>query len=109
MNATNAELDFSRPATSFERRRAAFDAFHHRNPHVYAELVRRARAVKANGARRLGMRMLVEVLRWDMMFKTVRLEGEPKINDWFCPFYVDLIEQQEADLRSLFERRRGDS
>jgi hypothetical protein len=82
-----------------------FLAFHHANPCVYRELVRRARWAAQHGARKLGIRMLWEVLRWDVTFHTVRLEGEPKLNDHWPPFYARLIQAQEPDLRGLFETR----
>lgn len=86
-------------------REEMFLAFHRDNPCVYRELVRRARWAAQRGAKRLGIRMLWEVLRWDVTFQTVRLEGEPKLNDHWPPFYARLIQAQEPDLAGLFETR----
>ena len=102
---------FERPSIDPPRattRYARFLEFHAANPHVYAELVRRARAAKARGASKLGMRMLYESLRWDLLISTVRLPCEPKLNDWFAPMYSRLVMRREPDLAGLFETR-GDA
>lgn len=96
---------FSPPPTREQLRAERFMEFHRANPAVYAELVRRARWARTRGARKLGMRMLYENLRWDVMVQTVRLPGEPKLNDWWAPFYSRLIQAQEADLEGFFEIR----
>ena len=97
-----------REMTRDETRAERFAEFHAQNPAIYLELVRRARWAKTRGAKRLGMRMLYECLRWDVTVQTVRLPGEPKLNDWWAPYYSRLIQAQEPDLRGFFETR-GDA
>jgi hypothetical protein len=86
-----------------------FDDFHRRNPQVYRELVRLAREAKARGANKLGMRCFWEVCRWQMSLRVNRDEDEPKLNNNFAPFYSRLIQDQEADLRGMFEVREREA
>jgi hypothetical protein len=82
-----------------------FDTFHADNPEIYTELVDMARQAKALGKTKLGIRMLMETLRWNWTLQTVG-DSEYKLNDHFCPFYSRLIMALEPDLRGIFETRR---
>lgn len=85
-----------------------FVAFHDANPRVYAELVDLCREfARATGRRKFGVRQPWERLRWNIAVRTTRPEGEPKLNDWYLPYYARLIDRQETDLAGLFEFRRA--
>jgi hypothetical protein len=85
-----------------------FEEFLAANPHVYTELVRLAREAKARGAKKIGMRMCWEVLRWQLSFRTERPAGEFKLNDHLAPKFARLIMAREPDLDGVFELRGGD-
>ena len=95
-----------RQASFFERSSyERFRKFHDANPHVYVHLVRMARQAQAAGASKLGVRMLWEVLRWKVLIRTVRVEGDFKLNDHYPPHFARMIMAQEPDLADIFETR----
>lgn len=78
--------------------------FHAANPHVYDNLVRLARAWSARrNARKVGMKMLFEVLRWEVAMKTTG--DDFKLNNNYTSYYARLIMEQEPDLVGIFETR----
>lgn len=86
----------------------AFETFHAANPHVYADLVRMARKAHAEGATKLAIGMLWEVLRWErkLYLKTDDpSQAEYRLNDHYRSRYARLIMEQEADLVGIFEVR----
>lgn len=83
-----------------------FQEFHERNPWVYDRLVALARQLVSNGATRLGIGMLWEVLRWQYLLSTTDPNSDFKLNDHYRSRYVRLIRQQEADLAARFELRK---
>jgi len=105
-----AFLDFAErgdaPAVNGERKLSIeerFRAFHRANPAVYGELVRLARRAKAAGKKRVGMKQLFEIIRWNHEVET---RGEDlKLNNSYSSRYARLIERQEGDLKGLFETR----
>lgn len=81
----------------------AFSRFHTGNPHVYHELVLLARRAKARGAQRIGIGMLVEVVRWR---STLRTGGDDfKLNNNYSALYARLIMDNAPDLAGIFELR----
>ena len=52
-----------------------FWEFHEANPHVYLELVRLARRAKDHGKKRIGVKMIWEVMRWNL---TIETHGDPE-------------------------------
>ena len=82
-----------------------FLRFHADNPHVYDHLVRIIREAQAGGVERLGIGMLWEVLRWKVLLRTVRVEGDFKLNDHYRSRYARMIMQNEPDLADIFETR----
>ena len=87
---------------------AAFWKFHTQNPKVYSTLVRLATQAKERGVKRIGIRMLWEVMRWEMTMGGVRTnEGDVyKLNDHYTSRYVRLISRQHPELGELFETRK---
>lgn len=91
-------------ATTYAERRRAFLRFHEQNPEVFARLVHFAREAKAAGRMRLGMRLLIERVRWEWSIE-IRRTDEFRINDHVAPQYVRLLSETHPDLASLFKRR----
>lgn len=81
-----------------------FEAFHLANPQVYRLLVAHARELAARGRRRIGIKMLWEVLRWRYMLVADDPSGF-KLNNNYTARYARLIAEQEPDLAGLFETR----
>lgn len=82
-----------------------FEAFHADNPWVYSELVKLARRAKQRGAVKVGIGMLAEIVRWRRYMATQDFNSGFKLNNNYRSRYVRLIEEQEPDLRGLFETR----
>jgi hypothetical protein len=85
----------------------AFEAFHSENPEIYDELVALAREAQAEGATRIGIRMLWEVMRWR---RKAYLKADPsqahyRLNDHYHSRYARLIMEREPDLEGIFEAR----
>lgn len=81
-----------------------FWGFHEANPHVYTRLVELARAwVQRRGPRKLGMKMLFEVLRWEVAMRTTG--DDFKLNNNYTSYYARLIMERESDLAGIFETR----
>jgi hypothetical protein len=83
---------------------ARFWAFHNENPQVYAELARLARQAIARGHHRIGIRMLWEVMRWNLTVE-VSAADEFRLNDHYHSRYARLLMAREPDLRGIFELR----
>ena len=81
----------------------AFEKFHDENPHIYEDLVNRTRMLKRMGRRRVGMKMLFEVLRWQHLVRTAA--DDFKLNNDYTSRYARLIMEQEPDLEGMFETR----
>lgn len=81
-----------------------FEEFHHANPHVYQELVQLCREAVGNGKERIGVRMVWEVARWNLIVRT-RQNSDFKLNDHYHSRYARLIMEQEPDLQDIFELR----
>jgi hypothetical protein len=79
-----------------------FQRFHEANPHVYDELRKLAYRARRAGARRIGVKMLFEVLRWR---HTLRTQGDDfKLNNNYHSRYARLL-MQEPGLEDCFETR----
>ncbi|MCL6443143.1 MAG: hypothetical protein K6T83_06765 [Alicyclobacillus sp.] len=81
-----------------------FRQYHEDNPHVYATLVRLAREMKAKGYTHIGIGMIWETMRYQMLLTTHDPEGW-KLNNNYRSRYARLIMQQEPDLDGIFEIR----
>jgi hypothetical protein len=84
-----------------------FVAFHEANPHVYAELVKLARTVKAAGYAHFGIRTIWERLRWMGEFE-VEANSAYKLNDHYTGLYARLISEMEVDLTDFFHTRASE-
>lgn len=92
-------LDLQRREDALDR---AFRAFDEENPHVRHELVRLTRELVAAGARRVGMKMLFEVLRWSHLRTTGR---DFRLNNNYTARYARSIMAQHPDLDGVYETR----
>jgi len=84
---------------------ARFARFHANNPDIYKNLVRlayRFRQSRPNG--KLGIQMLMEVLRWDY-FMVTDGDEEFKLPNEFAAFYSRLMMTQEPKLKDMFRVR----
>ena len=72
------------------------------NPGLYAEIVRRARKVKAAG-NRVGIKAIFESIRWDQNIRTVG--DEWKVNNSFAAPVARIVMEREGDLVGFFETR----
>ena len=84
----------------------AFLRFHEANPWVYEALVRLARDLHRRGRRKIGMKMLFEVLRWQHSISTVDESSDFKLCNNYTSRYARLIMRNEADLVDIFETRK---
>ena len=85
--------------------RQDFETFHATHPEVYRELVTLARQAKARGARKLGVKALFEVVRWNRLMNTTDWAGF-KLNNNLTSYYAREIMENEPDLAGIFETRR---
>jgi len=80
-----------------------FEEFHRENPWVYESMVRLARQAKAAGKTKIGLRLLLEVCRWERILSTT--DEDFKINNNYAPYYARLIMSQCPDLKGMFNVR----
>jgi hypothetical protein len=90
-----------RPITIQER----FEAFHAANPWVYEALVKLALDFVARGHRRIGIGMLVEVVRWQYGRQTSDPTSGFKVNNNYRSRYARMIEARVPELAGMFETR----
>ena len=86
---------------SIDRR---FQEFHVRNPRVYETLVKLAREAKAEGRHRIGIKMLWEVVRWNLS-RDLPYDEPFKLPNDYHSRYARLIMAQEPDLAGIFAVR----
>ena len=86
---------------------AAFEQFHAANPQVYRALRSFAFEARRRGARRIGIRMAWERLRWWSQFEVSRTgpDSEWKLNNNWTRFYARRLMRNEPELAGLFETR----
>lgn len=102
VNITRAvpQIDLFTNETDADR---LFREFDERNPAVYTELVRLARELRTAGHKKIGIQMLIEVIRWKSMLKTAG--DDFKINNNYAGRYARKIMTENNDLDGLFEIR----
>lgn len=80
-----------------------FREFDEKNPHVYRQLVKMTRDLKAQGHKKIGMQMLFEVIRWRSMMKTS--DTDFKMNNNYAGRYARKVMSENSDLDNMFELR----
>ncbi len=83
-----------------------FADFHAANEWIYDFLVALARDYVSRGARRIGMKHLVEVLRWQYGRATSTTGSTFFLDNSLVSRYARAITKQEPDLAGVFELRR---
>lgn len=99
------------PASRFSRGRKRhlreqFARFHADNPQVYETLVRLAREAKGRGLQHIGIGLLWEVMRWEMILATVGDPNGYRLNNNHRSRYARAIMENEPDLSGIFETRK---
>lgn len=87
------------------RLESKFLKFHEENPEIYDELVKLARQAKTVGRKKMGMKAIWEIMRWERMIKTKDASGY-KLNNDYTSRYSRLIMEKEKDLKDFFETRK---
>jgi hypothetical protein len=64
-----------------------------------------ARQARKKGRQRLGIRMLWERMRWEMMIETEDATSDFKLNDHYHSRYARMLMANDPDLKGLFELR----
>jgi hypothetical protein len=80
-----------------------FEEYHQANPQVYRELVQLAMQARRRGRRKIGIKMLFEVVRWNRFLQTA--DDEFKLNNNYHSRYARLLMQREPKLRGIFNLR----
>lgn len=93
------DVDLPRGATLQQR----FEAFHRANPWVFDEVIRLLEEARDDGARRIGVKHVFEVLRWKHRRRT---RGDDwRLNNSFTSRYARLVAAVRPDLAGLLEFR----
>ena len=89
------------PEESLMERR--FREFHRDNPEVYDELMVLVRQAIARGRKKIGIKMLWEVVRWNRFLRTT--DEKYKLNNNYHSRFARLIMEKEPGLQGIFEIR----
>lgn len=81
----------------------AFWSFHRKNPQVYRKIVEMTREAKRRGKRKIGMKMLFEVIRWEHLVHT--RSDDFALNNNYTSRYVRLLSEDHPELANMFEIR----
>lgn len=81
------------------------DLFVECNPDFYARLVNMARALVARGRKRVGMKMILEVCRWDYYMSTDDPTSQFKVNNSYGSRLARRIMDEHPELEGVFETR----
>jgi len=73
---------------------------------VYDEIVKMARELAVRGHRRIGMRMIWEVLRWRHLMGTFDPSSSFRLNDHYPSRYARLVASHHPDLGDRLELRQ---
>jgi len=80
-----------------------FQKFHQSNPQVYREICLLAEQAMGAHRKRISMKMLFEVIRWNHMIRTDAKDF--KLNNNYHSRYTRLIMQDNPELGRMFEIR----
>lgn len=79
-----------------------FLAFHSRNPHVLAEMIKQARAEKAAGRSAYAIEASVCSIRWSSDLDIEHPDDSPKMQNGWAAWYSRLIQMECSDLIGFF-------
>lgn len=94
-------LDFNVALTPAEK----FERFHELNPQVFTALEAMTRQLVNRGRRKIGIKMLFEVLRWNYYMETADPNSDFKINNNYAPYYSRLLIEKHPEWADVFELR----
>ena len=86
--------------------RERFEAFHSANPQVYEILLKMTWDLHRKGKRRVGIKMLWEVVRWQVETGELVTTNQFRLNNVFTSRYARLIAASDPLLAKIFEQRR---
>jgi hypothetical protein len=78
-----------------------FQEFHRDHPEIYRELMQLVRQALLRGQKKIGIKMLWEVMRWNRFLRNEKYE----LNNNFHSRYARLIMQKEPGLAGVFDTR----
>lgn len=81
-----------------------FKAFHAANPRVYQELLKLTKEARAAGRTKVGIKMLWEVVRWNIWLQTS--DAHFKLPNNHHSRYARLIMDENPEFKDFFETRR---
>ena len=84
-----------------------FENFHADNPLVYETLVRLSKEWVSQHGKKLGIRVIWEVARWEIIKQTKN--SDYKLNDHLTGYYARLIMAQEPELANMFVTRASEA
>jgi len=86
---------------------ARFEQFDRLNPQVRSKLTEMARELHSQGHKKIGIKMLFEVLRWHYMQEIgpVQTTEGYTLNNIFTAYYARAIMRSAPDLDGVFETR----
>lgn len=82
-----------------------FQSFHDQNGWVYLALEQMTADLVRRGRRRVGMKMLVEVIRWNYARQTSDPSSGFKLNNDYTSRYARLLIEAHPDWAGVFETR----
>jgi hypothetical protein len=95
------QLDFFAPPSPLDQK---FWDFYRKNPQVMEKLIHLTAQAKRAGRKKIGMKMLFEVIRWEHFIST---KGDDfKLNNSYTSRYTRLLIEQHPEFESMFETRR---
>ena len=78
-----------------------FEEFHRDHPEIYRELMHLVRQARLRGQKKIGIKMLWEVMRWNRLLRNEKYE----LNNNYHSRYARLIMQKEPGLAGIFDTR----
>ncbi len=87
--------------------REKFEQFHSDNPHILQELIHMVEQAVQSGEKKIGIRWVVEVLRWN---KRILTQSEDfKLPCAHIPYYTRLIDKVRPDLGHHITRAKSEA
>jgi hypothetical protein len=97
----NEQLSFTIQKPLYEQ----FKEFHEANPEVFVALEDMAQTLISRGRKKIGISLLIEVLRWNYYMKTDDPNSDFKINNNYRSFYARLLIESHPEWAEVFELR----
>jgi hypothetical protein len=83
----------------------AFEEFHEKNPHIYANLKLLSTQAYNAGRRHIGMKFFFERLRWEYMMGIEDPVNVFKLNNSYTSFYARKLIKNNKKFKDLFWTR----